>query len=112
MNKRNDSSRSPKESHEQHEDFDNSANDLWSLYGKQAKIHDEASIMAMKEDMGGVLIFVCTCFSCLARVDATLIPGWFILCCSHRVHRAKDPGFESEPYGPVSLLPESNCTAT
>ena len=48
----------------QRQDFDEDANDLWSLYGKEAKSHDEAQIETLKGDMDGVLIFVCaTCFS-------------------------------------------------
>lgn len=39
-------------------DFDDSANALWALYGKEAKSHDEAGIQTLKEDMDGVLIFV------------------------------------------------------
>ena len=39
-------------------DFDDSANALWSLYGKEAKNHDEAEITTLKDDMDGVLIFV------------------------------------------------------
>jgi Family of unknown function (DUF6535) len=39
-------------------DFDGSANALWSLYGKEAKSHDNARIQTLKEDMDGVLIFV------------------------------------------------------
>lgn len=39
-------------------DFDGSANALWTLYGKEAKSHDEARIQTLKEDMDGVLIFV------------------------------------------------------
>ncbi|KAI0259248.1 hypothetical protein BC834DRAFT_639729 [Gloeopeniophorella convolvens] len=38
-------------------DFDNDANGLWSLYGKEAKNHDEALIQTWKEDMDGILIF-------------------------------------------------------
>jgi hypothetical protein len=38
--------------------FDHSANALWALYGKEAKSQDEARIQALKDDMGGVLIFV------------------------------------------------------
>jgi hypothetical protein len=40
------------------EDFDDGANALWSLYGKEAKGHDEATIQTIKDDMDGVLIFV------------------------------------------------------
>ena len=39
-------------------DFDDSANALWTLYGKEAKSHDEAGIQSLKDDMDGVLIFV------------------------------------------------------
>jgi hypothetical protein len=39
-------------------DFDDSANALWSLHGKEAKSHDEARIQSLKDDMEGVLIFV------------------------------------------------------
>jgi len=55
----NDPSRSPGESHQEPKDFDDGANDLWSLYGKEARSHDEVQIQALKEDMDGVLIFVC-----------------------------------------------------
>ena len=39
-------------------DFNGSTNALWSLYGKEARSHDEARIQPLKEDMDGVLIFV------------------------------------------------------
>ena len=39
-------------------DFDGSANALWTLYGKEAKSHDESRIQTLKDDMDGVLIFV------------------------------------------------------
>jgi hypothetical protein len=101
----NESSRTPEESHK---DFDDSANDLWSLYGKEAKSHDEARINTLKDDMDGVLIFVCAgCFFGSTRVDVTLNPGWLILWGSHSVRRSKDSGFESKPCRPVGLLPES-----
>ena len=41
-------------------DFEGSANALWSMYGKEAKSHDDARIQTIKEDMDGVLIFVCS----------------------------------------------------
>lgn len=47
-------------------DFDDSANALWTLYGKEAKSHDEAGIQTLKDDMDGVLIFVRLYFVCLA----------------------------------------------
>jgi hypothetical protein len=39
-------------------DFEGSANALWTLYGKEAKSHDESQIQTLKDDMDGVLIFV------------------------------------------------------
>jgi len=50
---------SPEDSSEEHKDFDDSANALWSLYEKEAKNRDEAQIQTLKDDMDGVLIFVC-----------------------------------------------------
>jgi hypothetical protein len=47
---------------EEREDFDDSANPLWSLYQKEAKNRDEAQILTLKDDMDGVLIFVCIYF--------------------------------------------------
>ncbi|KAH9980631.1 hypothetical protein BJV77DRAFT_1047487, partial [Russula vinacea] len=38
-------------------DFDDSANALWTLYGKEAKSHDQSRIQTLKDDMDGVLIF-------------------------------------------------------
>ena len=43
-------------------DFEGSANTLWTLYGKEAKSYDEARIQTLKDDMDGVLIFVCSYF--------------------------------------------------
>jgi hypothetical protein len=40
------------------EDFDDSANALWSLYAKEAKSHDEATVETIKDDVDGALIFV------------------------------------------------------
>ena len=55
-------------------DFDGSANALWTLYGKEAKSHDEAQIHTLKDDMDGVLIFVRPYFFCaydgLGHADA------------------------------------------
>ena len=39
-------------------DFKGSANALWSLYGQEAKSHDESRIQTLKDEMDGVLIFV------------------------------------------------------
>ena len=39
-------------------DFDDGANALWTLYGKEAESHDIARVQSVKEDMDGVLIYV------------------------------------------------------
>lgn len=57
-NNQNDLNLSP----EERQDFDDSANKLWSLYGKEAESHDKARIETLKDDMDSVLIFVCECF--------------------------------------------------
>ncbi|KAN0136770.1 hypothetical protein V8E53_005540 [Lactarius tabidus] len=38
-------------------DFDDGANALWSLYGKEAKTHDDARFVSLAADMDGVLLF-------------------------------------------------------
>ena len=40
------------------EDFGDSANALWSLYVKEVKSHDEATVGTIKDDMDCALIFV------------------------------------------------------
>ena len=97
----------PSPSPEERQDFDDSANDLWSLYGKEAKSHDEARIKTLKDDMDSVLIFVCANFFGSTSVDVTVTPGWLVLWCSHRVRRATASEFASELCKPVCLLPES-----
>lgn len=111
MNNRNDPSQSPEQSHKQRQDFDDRANDLWSLYGTEAEIYDESRIKSLKSDMDGVLIFVRTCFPSYQPQRLTsYIPGWFILCCSHGVRRPEDHGFESKLCRTVSLLPRAICS--
>ena len=39
-------------------DFDGSSNALWTLYRDEAKSHDDARIVTLKEDMESCLIFV------------------------------------------------------
>ncbi|KAH9979628.1 hypothetical protein BJV74DRAFT_125018, partial [Russula compacta] len=51
------SGHSSQESQEYPGDFDDSANALWSLYEKEAKGYDEATIQTLKDDMDAVLIF-------------------------------------------------------
>ena len=48
----------PPRSHKERRDFDDGANALWSLYGKEAKTHDEARFLSLAADMDGVLLFV------------------------------------------------------
>lgn len=62
MSNRNDPSSLPEEPPEQHQDFDEYANDLWVPYGKEAKSHDEVQIETLKGDVDGVLIFVCAMY--------------------------------------------------
>ena len=40
-------------------DFDGSSKALWTLFGTEAKSYDNARINTLKDDMDGVLIFVC-----------------------------------------------------
>jgi hypothetical protein len=71
MNYRNNPNQSLEDSESHDQDFDDSANELWSLYGKEAKSQDEARIKTLKDDMDGVLIYVCICLLWLAWVDVT-----------------------------------------
>ena len=69
-------------------DFDGSANALWTLYGKEAKTHDEARIHTLKDDMDGVLIFVRPFLSVPITHSVTLmhsLTGRFICRCPHIV---------------------------
>jgi hypothetical protein len=47
---------------EENSDFDEGADELWSLYVDIAKRHDEARIRALKDDMDGVPVHVCEYF--------------------------------------------------
>jgi hypothetical protein len=44
---------------EDSKDFDDNADELWSLYGNVAKRHDEARIRTLKDDMDGIPVYVC-----------------------------------------------------
>ena len=48
-------------------DFEESANALWSLYGKEAKSHDEATVQILMDSMGSVLTFVRSSIPSLLR---------------------------------------------
>ena len=51
---------SPKGSYQkERQDFDDGANALWSLYGKEAETHDEARIQILAADLDGIPTFVC-----------------------------------------------------
>lgn len=39
-------------------EFDDGADALWSLYGREAKTYDEAQFESVAKDMDGVLVFV------------------------------------------------------
>lgn len=43
-------------------DFDDSADELWSLYGNVAERHDESRIRTLKDDMDGIPVYVCGFF--------------------------------------------------
>ena len=69
-------------------DFDGSANALWTLYGQEAKSHDESRIQTLKDDMDGVLIFVRFHFVQIVwdyHADARWT-GWSVFCCPHGVY--------------------------
>jgi hypothetical protein len=39
-------------------DFNDSANDLWTLFGTEVKSHDDAQIKTVKDKMDSALVFV------------------------------------------------------
>ena len=55
-------------------DFDGSSNALWTLFKDEAKSHDDARIVTLKDDMEGSLIFVrlylIRTYNRLCRTDA------------------------------------------
>lgn len=48
-------------------DFNDSADDLWTLYGDEVKSHDDVQIKIVKDTMDSALIFVRFCL-CLLRI--------------------------------------------
>ena len=44
--------------HKESRDFDDGADALWTIYGREAKAHDEAEFLNLAADMEGVLVFV------------------------------------------------------
>jgi hypothetical protein len=93
-------------------DFDGSANPLWSLYGKEAKSHDQSRIQTLKDDMDGVLIFVCFYFVPRSTSLITLmrcVVGRFIFCCTYRIHSRWQTEFEAKPSRSDGVLPSTEC---
>jgi hypothetical protein len=74
-------------SSQENQDFDDSANALWLLYGKEAKGYDEATIQSIKDDMDGVLIFVRVTFhssgSLPMLMDRPTRRAYFLLSSPH-----------------------------
>ena len=52
-------SRATEESQDENGELDNISNSLWPLYEKAVKSRDKVRIQALRDDMDGVLIFVC-----------------------------------------------------
>ena len=48
-------------------DYNDSANDLWTLFGDEVKSHDDLQIKIVKDTMDSALIFVRFCL-CLLRI--------------------------------------------
>ena len=69
-------------------DFDGSSNALWTLFRDEAKSHDDARIVTLKDDMESSLIFVrgypiCT-YDGLGHADAWFHrPVYFLLLSQH-----------------------------
>ena len=69
-------------------DFDGSSNALWTLFKDEAKSHDDARIVTLKDDMESSLIFVgsypiCT-YDGLDHTDAwSHRPVYFLLLSQH-----------------------------
>lgn len=69
-------------------DFNNSANDLWTLFGTKVKSHDDAQIKIVKDKMDTALVFVrsnSVCAYCKLVPLISSLTGWFIFRCPHRV---------------------------
>ena len=65
-------------------DFNGSASEFWKLFKDEAKIHDDARMYALKEDMESALIFVCSYYIHTYHGLVMLIrgpTGRFILRC-------------------------------
>jgi hypothetical protein len=66
-------------------DFDGSSNALWTLFRDEAKSHDDAQIVTLKDDMESSLIFVRSYPTIDLVVLMRGLTGRFIFCCSHSI---------------------------
>jgi hypothetical protein len=66
-------------------DFDSSADPLWTLYGREAKSHDQSRIQTLKDNLDGVVIFVGFIHPCKFRLADALYhrPVYFLLLSQH-----------------------------
>jgi hypothetical protein len=90
-------------------DFDGCSNALWTLYGNEAKSHDEARIQTLKDDMDGVLIFVRSYFNQDTIMNMVMLirspTGWSILCNPYLLYHRQQAGLEGQPDRPSGVLP-------
>jgi len=74
--------------------------------------YDESRIQTLKDDMDGVLVFVCSCFVrlCNEKDHADMFAiGRFIFCCSHFFHNRQQREFEGQPSRSDGVLPPAEC---
>jgi hypothetical protein len=90
------SSKGPYQPETVRRDFDDGANALWSLYGKEAKTHDEARIQRLAADMDGIPTFVSILLcSTLARTHPRVSIGRLVCWRSHFLPCSKYSEFAS-----------------
>ena len=95
------------EAHNEHRDFDDGANALWSLYGKEAQAHDEACVQSIAKDMDGSLLFVRRYHLFLSSLD-------LIHVYSHRLvyFQLSSPPSLSQVFRIYKWTPRSNSFTT
>ena len=90
-------------------DFDGGADDLWALYGKVAKGHDEAQIQTMKEQMKDVFLPVRLYLDHPITGSVMLMllspTGYIILRRPHRFRTRRQAELEGQPCRSNGLLP-------
>ena len=68
-----------RDSHHDAEEYDERAAKLWSVYVEEAESHDKALVETWKDDMEGIIIFVCLPISSLyPSFGDSLLLGRFI----------------------------------